>query len=171
VQAPLVGGHPEDDILIVAPYNAQVAALSRSLPGFRIGTVDKFQGQEAPIVIYSLTTSIARRRPQRHGIPLQPEPPKRSHLPRKGNGHSSRQPGAPGTRIRSPRQLRLANALCRYAELSPQPPNQLSVGRLVTCRGLAKPAPWSFYIFQVNCFIALEPLAVGFCVSCFRSVC
>jgi uncharacterized protein len=46
-----------DDILIIAPYNAQVFELRQRLPGARIGTVDKFQGQEAPVVIYSLTTS------------------------------------------------------------------------------------------------------------------
>jgi uncharacterized protein len=39
----------ENDILIVAPYNAQVAALSEAMPTLsrRIGTVDRFQGQEA----------------------------------------------------------------------------------------------------------------------------
>jgi uncharacterized protein len=36
----------KDDILIVAPYNAQVSALTEKLPGMRIGTVDKFQGQD-----------------------------------------------------------------------------------------------------------------------------
>jgi len=35
-----------DDILIVAPYNAQVGALGERLPDARIGTVDKFQGQD-----------------------------------------------------------------------------------------------------------------------------
>lgn len=45
------------DILIIAPYNAQVFELQERLPGFRIGTVDKSQGQEAPLVIYSMTTS------------------------------------------------------------------------------------------------------------------
>ncbi len=39
-----------DDVLIVAPYNAQVGAIKRLLPPeARVGTVDKFQGQEAPI--------------------------------------------------------------------------------------------------------------------------
>ncbi|MBZ9774019.1 TM0106 family RecB-like putative nuclease [Mesorhizobium sp. CO1-1-8] len=48
------------DILIVAPYNAQVNALKTALPdGARIGTVDKFQGQEAPVCIVSMTTSSA----------------------------------------------------------------------------------------------------------------
>jgi AAA domain len=46
-----------DDILIIAPYNAQVFDLKDRMPGARVGTVDKFQGQEAPIVIYSMTTS------------------------------------------------------------------------------------------------------------------
>jgi predicted RecB family nuclease len=46
------------NILIVAPYNLQVNALKTRLPhGARVGTVDKFQGQEAEIVIVSLTTS------------------------------------------------------------------------------------------------------------------
>jgi hypothetical protein len=47
-----------EDILIVAPYNMQVNQLQKELlPGARIGTVDKFQGQEAEIVIVSMTTS------------------------------------------------------------------------------------------------------------------
>lgn len=46
-----------DDILIVAPYNAQVRLLRRALPDFRSGTVDKFQGQEAQVVIVSMATS------------------------------------------------------------------------------------------------------------------
>jgi superfamily I DNA and/or RNA helicase len=44
-------------ILIVAPYNALVALLAHRLPKARVGTVDKFQGQQAPIVFYSMTTS------------------------------------------------------------------------------------------------------------------
>lgn len=47
-----------DDVLVVAPYNLQVNLLRQKLPeGVRIGTVDKFQGQEAPVVIVSMTTS------------------------------------------------------------------------------------------------------------------
>ena len=49
-----------DDVLVVTPYNAQVAKLTAALPeGARVGTVDKFQGQEAPVVIYSMATSSA----------------------------------------------------------------------------------------------------------------
>ena len=46
-----------DDILIITPYNAQVFEIQQRLPGARVGTVDKFQGQEAPIAIYSMATS------------------------------------------------------------------------------------------------------------------
>ena len=47
-----------DDIVIIAPYNAQVFEIQKHLPaGARVGTVDKFQGQEAPIAIYSTATS------------------------------------------------------------------------------------------------------------------
>jgi len=47
-----------DDIVVVAPYNAQVRAIAAALgPSARVGTVDRFQGQEAPIVIVSLVHS------------------------------------------------------------------------------------------------------------------
>ena len=48
----------EEDILIVSPYNLQVYEIGKRLgEKFRVGTVDKFQGQEAPIVIVSLAAS------------------------------------------------------------------------------------------------------------------
>jgi uncharacterized protein len=46
-----------DDIIIITPYNAQVFEIQQCMPGARVGTVDKFQGQEAPIAIYSTATS------------------------------------------------------------------------------------------------------------------
>ena len=49
-----------DDILIIAPYNAQVFELQTRIPGAHIGTVDKFQEQEAPIVLYSMATCDGR---------------------------------------------------------------------------------------------------------------
>jgi uncharacterized protein len=46
------------EILVVSPYNMQVNLLRSTLPpGARVGTVDKFQGQEAPVVIVSMATS------------------------------------------------------------------------------------------------------------------
>ena len=48
----------DQDILIVAPYNMQVHLLKEKLKGdLKIGTIDKFQGQEAPVVIISMAVS------------------------------------------------------------------------------------------------------------------
>jgi uncharacterized protein len=56
VEAPI---GPED-ILVVTPYNMQVNHLKTVLPAdARVGTVDKFQGQEAAVVLVSMTTSTA----------------------------------------------------------------------------------------------------------------
>lgn len=51
------------DFLFIAPYNAQVGVLQGKLPkGARVGTVDKFQGQEAPVCILSLCMSYGEER-------------------------------------------------------------------------------------------------------------
>ncbi|HEY6234307.1 MAG TPA: TM0106 family RecB-like putative nuclease, partial [Candidatus Elarobacter sp.] len=57
------------DVLVVSPYNAQVRLLKTRLrkrfgDGIRVGTVDKFQGQEAPAVLYSLATSTSDDAPR-----------------------------------------------------------------------------------------------------------
>ena len=53
------------DLVVVAPYNVQVNRLTAALPeGVAVGTVDKFQGQEAPIVLVSMTTSDADDSPR-----------------------------------------------------------------------------------------------------------
>lgn len=59
--------HPikAENILVVAPYNAQVRVLKELLPEtIAIGTVDKFQGQEAEVVIISMTTSSGEEMPR-----------------------------------------------------------------------------------------------------------
>jgi RecB family nuclease, putative, TM0106 family len=54
-----------DDVLVVTPYNVQVNYLKSILPeGVRVGTVDKFQGQEAPVVLVSMVTSSAEDLPR-----------------------------------------------------------------------------------------------------------
>lgn len=54
-----------DDLMVVTPYNAQVRCLTDRLPGgVRIGTVDKFQGQEAHIVFFSMATSSGTEAPR-----------------------------------------------------------------------------------------------------------
>jgi superfamily I DNA and/or RNA helicase len=45
-------------VLVIAPFNRHVDALASALPGgVRVGTVDKLQGQEAPVVLYALGVS------------------------------------------------------------------------------------------------------------------
>jgi uncharacterized protein len=59
--------HPmrAENVLVVAPYNMQVNALKHALPiGTRVGTVDKFQGQEAEAVIVSMATSSGEDLPR-----------------------------------------------------------------------------------------------------------
>jgi predicted RecB family nuclease len=107
------------DILVVAPYNAQVAALRRGLSReLRVGTVDKFQGQEAPIVIYSLTSSSAADAPRGFEFLYS--------LNRLNVATSRAQalvilvasPDLATAQCRTPRQMQLVNALCTYLELS-----------------------------------------------------
>ena len=108
-----------EEVLIVAPYNAQVGAIKRRLPtDARVGTVDKFQGQEAPISIYSMTTSSPELAPRGMDFLYS-----RNRL----NVATSRarcitivaaSPDLLRVRARTPEQMRLANALCRFEELA-----------------------------------------------------
>ena len=106
------------DILVIAPYNAQVFELQERLPGARVGTVDKFQGQEAPIVIYSMTTSSHADAPR--GMEFL-------YSLNRLNVATSRakclcilvaSPLVFEAQCRTPRQMQLANAFCRYLELA-----------------------------------------------------
>lgn len=107
-----------EDILIVAPYNAQVAPLVRRLPNARVGTVDKFQGQEAPVVFYSMTTSTPEDAPR--GMEFL-------YSANRLNVATSRaqcltvlvaSPALFDVQCRTPRQMELANAFCRYLEMA-----------------------------------------------------
>jgi len=107
-----------EDIKVVAPFNAQVAALRDRLPAIEIGTVDKFQGQEAPVVIYSMTSSTVEDAPR--GM-------KFLFSPNRLNVATSRarclcilvaNPLLLQPECRTIDQMRWANALCRYLEIS-----------------------------------------------------
>lgn len=107
-----------EDILIVAPYNAQVVAISEKLPEMRVGTVDKFQGQQAPIVIYSMTSSSQDDAPRGMNF---------LYSPNRLNVATSRakcaclliaNPKILEPECRTIDQMRWANALCRYLELT-----------------------------------------------------
>ena len=114
-----------DDVLVVAPYNAQVALLEERLgpKGVRAGTVDKFQGQEAPVAIYSMATSVPEDAP--HGMEFL-------YSLNRLNVATSRarcacilvaSPRLFEPDCKTPRQMQLANALCRYVELGQRGPS------------------------------------------------
>ncbi len=107
-----------DDIVIITPYNAQVFEIQQRLPGARVGTVDKFQGQEAPIAIYSMATSSHADAPR--GMEFL-------YSLNRLNVATSRakcvsilvsSPQIFEAECRTPRQIQLANAFCRYLEMA-----------------------------------------------------
>jgi len=53
-----------DDVLVVSPYNMQVNLLRQLPAGARVGTVDKFQGQEAAVVLISMAASSGEHIPR-----------------------------------------------------------------------------------------------------------
>ncbi|GHB49040.1 TM0106 family RecB-like putative nuclease [Mongoliitalea lutea] len=106
-----------EDIKIIAPYNAQVNLLKEALPSIEIGTVDKFQGQEAPVMIYSVATSTPEDAPR--GMDFL-------YSPNRFNVAVSRAKamfilvGSPAIfepECKSPSQIKLANPFCRFLEV------------------------------------------------------
>ncbi|HUF46351.1 MAG TPA: TM0106 family RecB-like putative nuclease [Vicinamibacterales bacterium] len=111
------------DLRVVAPFNAHVTRLRDALAAaghgaVPVGTVDRFQGQEAPVVIYSMATSRPEDAPR--GLEFL-------YSLNRLNVATSRarcrcilvaSPRLFEPECRTPRQMRLANALCRYGEMS-----------------------------------------------------
>ncbi len=107
------------DILVVAPYNAQVELLTRTLPaGARIGTVDKFQGQQAPVTIYSMASSTPEDAPR--GIDFLYSRNRLNVAVSRAQGMAIivASPALFRVRCKTPEQMRLANALCRFDEMA-----------------------------------------------------
>ena len=108
-----------DDILVVAPYNVHVNRLRDRLPaGARVGTVDRFQGQEAAVVFFSMATSAVDDIPRNMEF---------LYSLNRLNVAISRalvlavlvcSPNLLAVRCRNPEQMRLVNALCRFTELA-----------------------------------------------------
>jgi superfamily I DNA and/or RNA helicase len=111
-----------EQIMVVTPYNAQIraiqsAAVGAGVTGLRVGTVDKFQGREAPVVIYSTATSSADDAPR--GMEFLYD------LHRLNVATSRAQalaiivasPDLVRVQCQTPRQMILASGLCRAWEL------------------------------------------------------
>jgi uncharacterized protein len=110
-------GVPAKEIMVVAAYNAQVNLLRGLLPDdVSVGTVDKFQGQEALVVLYSMATSTGEDIPR--GLEFL--------LSRNRLNVAISRAQCLAYLVCSPRllevdcrridQMRLANALCRFVE-------------------------------------------------------
>lgn len=106
------------DIKIITPYNSSVFELQKRLPAIEIGTVDKFQGQEAAVIIYSLASSTPEDAPR--GMDFL-------YSPNRFNVAVSRAKaifilvGSPKIfepECKSPEQIKLANPFCRFLELA-----------------------------------------------------
>jgi uncharacterized protein len=118
-----VTGLTPKNVLVIAPYNAQVSALRRALLPLgvtMVGTVDKFQGQQAPIVIYSCTSSSPEDAPRGMAFLYDPH---------RLNVATSRarcafimvaSPRLFAPEVRAPEQMRWANGMCRFRELATQ---------------------------------------------------
>ena len=107
------------DILVVAPYNAQVRMLRSRLPGgVAVGTVDKFQGQQAPVVFVSMASSTSEEAPRGIGFAFDPN---------RFNVATSRAqcravlvcaPALLDADCATVAQMRLVSAVCRFVEVA-----------------------------------------------------
>ena len=110
------------EVLVVTPYNAQIRAIEDALAragcsgGVMVGTVDKFQGREAPVAIYSMATSSADDAPR--GLEFLYDPHRLNVATSRARALAVVVASTDLIRVacRTPRQMYLANALCRAWE-------------------------------------------------------
>ena len=109
-----------EDILVVAPYNAQVSRLAERLAPTRarVGTVDKFQGQEAAIVIYSMATSRPEDAPRGMEFLFSLNRLNVATSRARCAAILVASPRLFEPECKTPRQMKLANALCRFREMA-----------------------------------------------------
>ena len=106
-----------DDILVVAPCNAHVAKLKAVLPaGARVGTVDKFQGQQAAVVIFSMATSSADDMPRNLEFLFSLNRLNVAISRARALAVLVCSPELLRVRCRTAQQMRLVNALCLFVE-------------------------------------------------------
>ncbi|MER7074069.1 TM0106 family RecB-like putative nuclease [Terrabacter sp. NPDC000476] len=105
------------DVLVVAPYNAHVATLAQALPeGARVGTVDKFQGQQGAVVIYSLASTTAALAPR--GVSFLYDVHRLNVAISRARALAVLvgSPLLTDAEVHTPEELRAVNALCRYVD-------------------------------------------------------
>ncbi len=110
------------DVLVVAPYNAQVAEINAAVQlrlgvPANVGTVDKFQGREAPVAIYSMTSSSLDDAPRDFGFLYSGNRLNVAISRAQGLAVLVCEPALLRVACHSPEQMRLVNALCRLVEV------------------------------------------------------
>lgn len=108
-----------EDVLVVAPYNAHVALVAAALPaGVQVGTVDKFQGREAAVVIYTMASSSAADAPR--GVDFLYDVHRLNVAISRARALAIivGSPQLLQATANNPEQLRAVNALCRFAEVA-----------------------------------------------------
>jgi len=110
------------NILVMAPYNVQVNLLKRTLPqSARVGTVDKFQGQEAELVIVSMTTSSEQDLPRNIEFLYSKNRLNVAISRAKCQAIVIANPALMAIRCKTPEQMALVNLLCWICASSTQP--------------------------------------------------
>jgi predicted RecB family nuclease len=107
-----------DDIMVVTPYNAQARTLRRELRGVRVGTVDKFQGQEAPIVFFSMASSSGEDAPRDAGFLFSRNRLNVAISRAQSLAYLVCSPRLLDTRATNVEDMRLVNTLCRLADVT-----------------------------------------------------
>ena len=103
----------------MAPFNAQVRRLKHVLPvDAQVGTVDKFQGRQAPTVICSMTTSSIEEIPRGMEFLLSRNRLNVAVSRAQAIAIAVGSPKLLTINCRSVERLRLVNALCRYVEMA-----------------------------------------------------
>jgi len=107
------------DVLVVAPYNVHVDRLARAVPeGVRVGTVDRFQGQQAPVVIYATGSSSAVDAPRGVSFLYDVHRLNVAISRAKALAIWVGSPALLDAAASTPDQVRLVNALCTFADVA-----------------------------------------------------
>jgi uncharacterized protein len=115
----LGAGVAAGEVMVVSPYNMQVEALRAALPeGIAVGTVDKFQGQEADVVVYSMASSSGGDVPRGLEFLLSRNRLNVAVSRARCLAYLVASPRLLEVNCRTIEEMRLANALCRFVELA-----------------------------------------------------
>jgi predicted RecB family nuclease len=112
-------GVPYEDVIVVAPYNSHVRCLRDRLPvAVAVGTVDKFQGQQAKVVFYSMASSTGEDVSRGLDFLFSRNRLNVAISRAQCLAYLVASPTLLDASCKTIPQMRLANALCRFVELA-----------------------------------------------------